>query len=301
MNDMSRNSLKDSSSKGPVLLITGMSGSGRSFALKTLENMGYETIDNLPLTFLEPVVSTYNKIFHPLAISIDVRTRDFSSDRFLKELAKLTHDPSINARLIFFDCDDEILARRYNESRHIHPLAQERPVIDGIHLERQLMATIKEHSHHVIDTSITSTFELMGHLRRLFLLKKGPGLSIFITSFSFRHGLPREADMVFDARLLKNPFYVEGLRSLSGRDKEVADFIQKDQVFLSFFHSLKSIVSSSLPCFEEQGRGYLTIAVGCTGGRHRSVYIATILAEWLQKTKNQVKLCHRDLKKGNKV
>lgn len=283
-------------SKSSVLLITGMSGSGRSFALKTLEDMGYETIDNLPLSFLEPVVSSCKKVSRPLAISIDVRTRDFSSYNFLKELEKLIQDPSLNTQLIFFDCDDEILARRYNESRHLHPLAHERPVMDGIHLERQLLSVIREHSDHVIDTSITSTFELMGHLRRLFWIKKGSGMSIFVTSFSFRHGLPREADMVFDARLLKNPFYVEGLRSLSGEDKEVADFIQQDIVFPSFIESAKSIVSLSLPCFEEQGRGYLTLAVGCTGGQHRSVYIASLLAEWLQTLRNQVKLRHRDLK-----
>lgn len=287
--------------KSSVLLITGMSGSGRSFALKTLEDMGYETIDNLPLPFLEPVVSTYNNASRPLAISIDVRTRDFSSDNFLKELEKLTRNTRLNTQVIFFDCDDEILARRYNESRHIHPLAQERPLLDGIHLERHLMSVIREYSDHIIDTSITSTVELMGHLRRLFLQKKGPGVSMFITSFSFRHGLPREADMVFDARLLKNPFYVESLRLLSGEDGEVAEFIQKDTVFPSFINAIKSIISSSLPCFEEQGRGYLTLAVGCTGGQHRSVYIAKILAEWLQTTKNQVKLRHRDLKRGTKT
>lgn len=284
------------SSKGPVLLITGMSGSGRTLALKTLENMGYETIDNLPLTFLQSVVSTYNNIFHPLAISIDVRTRDFSSNKFLEEVEKLTQDPSLNAQLIFFDCDDEILARRYNESRSLHPLAHERPVMDGIRLECQLMLAIKGHSHHVIDTSLTSTLELKGHMRRLFSLEKGSGLSVFVTSFSFRHGLPREADMVFDARLLKNPYYVEELRFLTGKDKEVADYIQQDNVFIPFLDSLKAAISLSLPCFEEQGRGYLTIGVGCTGGQHRSVYMATVLAEWLQETKNQVKLQHRDLK-----
>lgn len=283
-------------SKEPVLLITGMSGSGRSFALKTLEDMGYETIDNLPLTFLAPLVSTYNEVSRPLAIAIDVRTRDFSSDSFLKELEKLTQNSHLNTQLIFFDCDDEILTRRYNESRHLHPLAHERPVIDGIRLERHLISVIRDHADHVIDTSLTSTFDLRGHLRRLFLLKKGPEMSIFITSFSFRHGLPREADMVFDARLLTNPFYVEELRSLSGANKEVADYIEQDTVLPSFIHSVKSIISTSLPCFEEQGRGYLTIAVGCTGGQHRSVYIAKILTEWLQKTKNQVKLRHRDLK-----
>lgn len=286
------------SSKVPILLITGMSGSGRSFALKTLEDMGYETIDNLPLTFLEPVVSTSNKVSRPLAISIDVRTRDFSSDMFLKELEKLTQDTRLNTQVIFFDCDDEILARRYNATRHLHPLAQERPLLDGIRLERHLLSVIKEHSDHVIDTSITTTLELMGHLKRLFLVKKGRGMSIFITSFSFRYGLPREADMVFDARLLNNPFYIEELRSLSGEDKEVAEFIQKDKIFPTFINSIKSIVSSSLPCFEEQGRGYLTVAVGCTGGRHRSVYIAERLTEWLRTTKTQVKLRHRDLKKG---
>lgn len=282
--------------KAPVLLITGMSGSGRSLALKALEDMGYETIDNLPLSFLQSVVSTHNKDSHPLAIAIDVRTRDFSSDKFLKELAKLIQTPYLNAQMIFFDCDDEILARRYNESRRIHPLAQERPLIDGIRLERHLMLPVRDHAHHVIDTSLTSSLDLKGHLKRTFLLEKERKMSIFITSFSFRHGLPREADMVFDARLLKNPFYIEELRPLSGEDEEVAEFIQNDQVFSPFVKALKSIISSSLPCFEEQGRGYLTIAVGCTGGQHRSVYTAKILAEWLQKEKNQVKLRHRDFK-----
>jgi len=293
---MSYNFLQDS-----VLLITGMSGSGRSFALKTLEDMGYETIDNLPLTFLEPVVSSYNKESKPLAVSIDVRTRDFSSDKFLTELEKLINNKLLNTQLIFFDSDDEILARRYNESRRIHPLAHERPVIDGIRLERNLMSTIRERSDYVIDTSLTSTFELRGHLRRLFLLENGPVLSLFITSFSFRHGLPREADMVFDARLLQNPFYVDELRSLSGEDQKVDEFIQKDPIFPIFINSLKDIISTSLNCFKEQGRGYLTIAIGCTGGKHRSVYIAKTLTEWLQETKNHVKLRHRDLKKGNKI
>ena len=291
----------DNVSKVPILLITGMSGSGRSLALKALEDMGYETIDNLPLLFLLPVVSTYNRDSHPLAVAIDVRTRDFSSDNFLNEFEKLIQIPHLNTQMIFFDCDDEILARRYNESRRIHPMAHERPVIDGIRLERQLLSMVRDHADHVIDTSFTSTLDLKGHMKRTFLLKKERKMSIFITSFSFRHGLPREADMVFDARLLKNPFYSEELQLLSGEDEKVGEFIQKDQVFPSFMSSLKSIVSTSLPCFEEQGRGYLTIAVGCTGGQHRSVYIAKILAEWLKREENQVKLRHRDFKQRKKI
>jgi len=281
----------------PVLLITGMSGSGRSFALKTLEDMGYETIDNLPLYLLDSVVLAQRKVPRPIAISVDVRTRDFSSDHFLQELDNLTKDPSIKLQMIFFDCDDDVLARRYNESRRLHPLAHERRVIDGIRLERHLITPLLDHADLVIDTSILATSELRGQLRRFFLPKKAPSLSIFVTSFSFRHGLPREADMVFDTRALKNPFYVEDLKPLCGEDPEVAAYIEKDKKFPPFLKSLKSILSVSLPCFEEEGRGYLTIAVGCTGGQHRSVFVAKTLTEWLQEQKKHVKLRHRDIKK----
>ncbi len=280
-----------------VVLITGMSGSGRSFALKTLEDMGYETIDNLPLSLLGSVALANRNVQRPLGVSVDVRTRDFSTGPFLQELEKLTNDSQISTQLVFIDCDDDVIARRYNESRRLHPLAHERPVKDGIRLERNLIEPLRDVAHIVIDTSLLSTADLRGQLRGHFLPKKAPGLSIFVMSFSYRHGLPREADMVFDARLLKNPFYDEDLRPLSGEDSEVADFIKKDKVLPAYLKSIQSLVSTSLPCFEEEGRGYLTIAVGCTGGQHRSVYIAKTLSEWLQSTKNNVKLKHRDLKK----
>src|SRR3990167_8188524 len=136
----------------PVLLITGMSGSGRSFALKVLEDMGYETIDNLPLSFLKTVTSARQQTAQPLAISIDVRTRDFSLEQVLQEMDILTKDPKLNTQLIFFECDDEVLARRYNETRRLHPLSHERPVIDGIRHERQLISALKNHADKVIDT-----------------------------------------------------------------------------------------------------------------------------------------------------
>ncbi len=292
------NLMPNNPSKKAVILITGMSGSGRSFALKTLEDMGYETIDNLPLSFLEPVARTRHNDSPPLAICVDVRTQDFSSSHFLKEMEKLTKNSSLNTQLIFFDCDDEVLARRYNETRRLHPLAHERRLIDGIHLERHLISPLKEHADLIIDTSLLLISDLRGQLRGFFLPKKSPNLSIFITSFSFRHGLPREADMVFDARLLQNPFHVAELQSLSGEAPEVGRYIEKDKLFPSFIKSLKSILALSLPRFEEEGRGYLTIAVGCTGGQHRSVFIAKTLKEWLQMEKKKVKLKHRDLKKS---
>lgn len=287
-------------SKMPVLLITGMSGSGRTFSLKTLEDMGYETIDNLPLSFLGSVALAQQKDPLPLAVSVDVRTRDFSSSHFLQELKKLASNPTLDPQLIFFDCDDDVIARRYNETRRLHPLAHERRVIDGIRLERHLISPLREHADLIIDTSLLLPSDLRGQLRRFFLPEKVPRFSIFITSFSFRHGLPREADMIFDARLLKNPFYIEKLRPLSGEAPEVRQYIEKDELFSPFIESLKSILSISIPRFQEEGRNYLTIGIGCTGGQHRSVFITKILNEWLQKTKNQVKLRHRDLKKSQK-
>ena len=286
--------------KRPVVLITGMSGSGKTIALKTFEDMGYETIDNLPLTFLEVVARTPQLDPSPLAIAVDVRTRGFTAERFLQELQKLSQDPTLHTQFIFFDCEDEILVRRYNASRRLHPLAYERPVIDGMRVERHIMSPLQEYADMVVDTSHLSVVDLKGQLRRRFLPKKSPGLSIFVMSFSYRHGLPREADIVFDARVLKNPFYEEKLSLLSGEALEVAQYIEKDPIFPSFLDNLKNLLSLSLPRTEEEGRQYLTLAIGCTGGQHRSVFIAKTFAQWLQTEKKHVKLKHRDLKERKK-
>lgn len=282
--------------KKPVLLITGMSGSGRTFALKVLEDIGYETIDNLPLRFLEPVALSQQQNNSSLAISIDVRTRGFSADYFLQEYQKLVSRPFLETQLIFFDCDDDVIIRRYNETRRLHPLAHERPVSEGIRLERLLISPLKENADLIIDTSQTLPSDLRGQLHRFFLSEKAPHFSIFITSFSFRHGLPREADMIFDARLLQNPYYIEDLKPLSGEHPKVKEFIENDPLYPSFIEGLQSILSLSIPRFQGDGRNYLTIGIGCTGGQHRSVFIAKTLNEWLQKSKSQIKLKHRDLK-----
>ena len=275
-----------------------MSGSGRTVALKTLEDMGYETIDNLPLAFLEPVALAHHKVLQPLAVAVDVRTRDFSLNHFVQELNKLNKDPTIQAKLIFFDCDDDILARRYNASRRLHPLAHERPVLEGVRLERQLISSLREQADFVIDTSQLTTVECKSRLRTLFLPQTAPGLSVQIMSFSFRYGLPREADMIFDARPLKNPFYIDEMKALTGEDDAVSTYIKKDTAYFPFMQAIQSLMTTSLPRFEEEGRGYVTIGVGCTGGKHRSVFVAKALTNWLQETKKNVKLKHRDLKRG---
>lgn len=283
--------------KRSVVFITGMSGSGKSTALKTFEDMGYETIDNLPLTFLEPVTHAPDTFSHPLAIAVDVRTRGFSADHFLTTLQRLLQVPSLHIRFIFFECTEEILARRYNESRRLHPLAHERPVLDGLRLERHILAPLQDHADLVIDSSQLSVAHLKKLLRQHFLPQKAPRLSILVISFSYRHGLPREADIVIDARLLKNPFYEDSLSSLTGEDPEVKAYIEKDEALPPLMNALESLLQTSIPRFEEEGRTYLTVAVGCTGGQHRSVFIAKTIANWLQTEKKHVKLKHRDLKK----
>ncbi len=287
--------------KKTVFLMTGMSGSGRTIALKTLEDMGYETIDNLPLAFLEPVALAHHNVSQPLAVSVDVRTRDFSLTHFVQELEKLTQDPTIEAKLIFFECDDEVLARRYNASRRLHPLAHDRPVLEGIRLERHVMSPLREYADLVIDTSHWTVADAKGYLRKHFLPQTAPGLSVQIMSFSFQHGLPREADMVFDARLLRNPFYVEEMQHLTGEDPSVDAYVREDPVYGTFMEALRTLIAASLPRFEEEGRQYVTIAVGCTGGQHRSVCVVKALTNWLQKMKKHVKLKHRDLKKIKRI
>ena len=286
---------------GRVVVITGMSGAGKSLALKFLEDMGYEAVDNLPLTLLGPLLSappSGSARQRPIAIGIDIRTRDFGAATMLAELDRLTADRAVNLRLLFVDCDDEILARRYTETRRLHPLAVERPLADGIAHERQLIAPLKDRADLVLDTSNLRPAELKAALAGHFAMIRTAPLVLFVTSFSYRRGLPREADLVFDARFLSNPFYDTALRPLTGRDPRVAAFIDADPSFAPFWTSLTAMIGPMLPRFVAEGRNYLTIAIGCTGGRHRSVAVAEKLTGWLRQQGQKVDLRHRDLDEG---
>jgi len=284
-----------------VLLVTGMSGAGKTSALKALEDLGYEAVDNLPLSLLGNLVLPSQRTFdvhafrRPLAIGIDIRTRDFAAETFARELDRLRTVDEISVRVLFLDCDDDELARRYVETRHRHPLAIDRPLPDGIAHERQLLAATRECSDIVIDTSHLP----LGNLKRLleghFGLGDKPALSVFITSFAFRRGIPREADLVFDVRFLTNPHYDPALRPLTGRDAEVADFIAGDGDFAAFFGNLCRLLGPLLPRYAAEGKSYLTIAIGCTGGRHRSVFVAERLAKWLDGQGIGFHLSHREL------
>ena len=280
-------------SRGRLLVVTGMSGAGRSTALKALEDMGYEAVDNLPLSLLPNLLSAQAP--PPLAIGVDVRTRDFGVSALVATLDRLVAEHDLELKIVFLDCEDDRLVRRYTETRRRHPLAGDRPVIDGIKLERQRVWPLRDRADLVIDTTALSPGDLKRLLHGHFALDAAPGITIFVTSFSYRHGLPRDADLVLDVRFLRNPHYVAALRPLTGRDAAIGAFIEADRDFAPFFKHLCLWLAPLLPRYEQEGKSYFTIAIGCTGGRHRSVYIAERLAAWLSGQGRPVGVSHRDL------
>ena len=277
-----------------VLLVTGMSGAGRSTALKALEDIGYEAIDNLPLSLVPALIETAAADAPAIAVGADARTRGFGFDGMTLALEALSRRSSRELQLLFIDCDDERLERRYTETRRPHPLAGDRPVMDGIRLERRALTGLRERADFVIDTSLLTAADLKRLLRGQFALG-ALGLRIFVVSFAYRRGVPREADLVFDVRFLANPHYVPGLRALSGLDPRVAAHIERDPGLEPFLDGLWDWLSPLFGRYESEGKAYLTIAVGCTGGRHRSVYLAERLGKRIAAEGWRVEVGHRDL------
>jgi UPF0042 nucleotide-binding protein len=279
---------------GRLIVVTGLSGAGRTTALKILEDLGYEAVDNLPLMFLGGLAGDLAVAGRPLAIGVDSRTREFTAFALSDRLDRLKAELPFEARLVFLDCADETLRRRFTETRRRHPLALDRPVADGIRQERQLLAALRDRADLVIDTTEFAGGDLRRVLRGHFALNRRPGMAFSVLSFSYRQGLPREADLVFDVRFLKNPHYDPGLRALTGRDPAVGRFIEGDPAYAPFFAALTRLLLPLLPCFEREGKSYVTVAVGCTGGRHRSVFVAERLAAWLAAQDRMVGVRHRD-------
>ena len=280
-----------------VLLISGLAGAGRTTALRALEDLGYEAVDNLPLELLPHLVSgiASGDAKGPIAIGIDSRSRGFSAADFLARIESLRADPRFEIVLVFLDCGDDVLIRRFTETRRRHPLAPDRNAADGIARERTLMFAIRAVSDLVLDTSNRSMAELKRLMTERFALDRQPGLAVTVMSFSYRIGVPREADLVFDVRFLANPHYVDALEPLNGETAEVAAFIERDPALTGFMKSLDALIRPLLPSYEREGKSYLTIAVGCTGGKHRSVYVARKLADALRASGRPVALVHRDL------
>lgn len=280
-----------------VVLVTGMSGAGKTSALKALEDAGYEAVDNLPLSLLNSLIRPEDAIDRPIAVGIDSRTRDFATGPFLSAIDRLKAEPALSVNVLFVDCDDEVLRRRFTETRRRHPLAADRPVVDGIAAERSLIHVLRDRADLILDTSNLAQADLKRVVQAHFALDTKAGLAVSVISFAYRHGLPREADLVFDVRFLANPHYDPALEPLSGRDKPVGDYIRRDEGFTPFFDGLTAMLRALLPRFEREGKSYLTIAVGCTGGKHRSVFVAELLAAQLREAGYRVALIHRDIER----
>ncbi len=284
--------------KRRVLLVTGLSGAGLSTALRALEDSGYKAVDNLPLALAEPLLRQKEGKKQPVAIGVDCRAWDFAAGKLLSLLRRLQAKPGLEVKLIFMDCQDQVLQRRFTETRRVHPLAVDRPVSDGVSRERHLMKPLRKAADLVIDTSDLKAQDLRRVIAGRFQLEKSHGLFVFVTSFGFKNGLPREADLVFDVRFLDNPHWEPELRPLTGRDAPVMAHIRADVAYDVFFRKLTDLLAPLLPRYYHEGKSYLTIALGCTGGKHRSVFVAEQLFSWLDAQGYSVGIGHRDLQEA---
>ncbi|MEM8948437.1 MAG: RNase adapter RapZ [Pseudomonadota bacterium] len=282
-----------------IVLVTGMAGAGRTTALKALEDLGYEAVDNLPASLLTNLLRPVDNVQRHLAIGIDSRSRAFDPDELLKWLNADLDAPDADIRMLFLDCDDEVLARRFTETRRRHPLAPDRSVADGIARERSLMARLRAGADLVIDTSHLSPGELRQLTSGHFAIGGDDHLVISVVSFSYRKGLPREADLVFDVRFLTNPHYDTRLRPMTGVDLPVQNYIDADPKFRKLLQDLEDFLIPLLPAYQLEGKSYLTIAFGCTGGRHRSIATAEIFAERLRLAGWPAQIRHRDTPEVN--
>lgn len=282
-----------------ILLVTGLSGAGKSTALRTLEDIGWEVVDNLPLSLLEHLLSTplgkgSNRRRRPLAIGIDSRTRDFDARRVVGQIKTLSDDHEFPVETLFFDCAGSELLRRYSETRRRHPLAPDRPATDGIAAERELMEPIRRWADHVIDTTDTAPNALQQQIRQRFgSASDAPTLTVM--SFGFSRGLPRSADTVFDMRFLRNPYWIDSLRDLTGLDAEVGAYVASDEAYEGAVGRIEDLLLTLLPRYSEEGKSYVTVAFGCTGGRHRSVHVAERVAARLREAGFSPTVEHRDL------
>lgn len=293
-------------SPGRLVLVTGMSGAGRTSAMRALEDLGFEAVDNLPLKLLKKLVTGLDdKLDDPeetrLAVGIDIRGRDFDPDYFFQKLQEVSEVSTLDISTLFVDCDDVTLVQRYKESRRPHPLAPDRPIADGLKVERRLISDIRERADVVIDSGPLQPWQFKDRIRDIFGTKSD-GMSISLMSFAFKKGLPREADLVFDVRFLANPHYDPILRPLSGLDHEVGEVVANDPDFADFINRLQAILELTIPRYEKEGKSHLTIAIGCTGGRHRSVFITETLASWLSGLQTHtIHRHHRDLIKNQNL
>jgi UPF0042 nucleotide-binding protein len=282
-----------------LLLVTGLLGAGKTTVLRVLEDLGWEVIDNFPIRFLEGLIESPSRAEGdargPMAIGFDTRTRGFDPNRIIAQVKQLGTRGDIELTTLFLDCSGKELERRYNETRRPHPLTDGMPVASGIAAERELLAPLRRWADMIIDTSEFAVNELQQVIRERFVAESTQAMTVTVSSFGFSRGMPPAADLVFDMRFLDNPHWIAELRPLTGRDAAVGEHIRKDPAFTEAFERIRDLILLLLPRYQAQGKAYVHIAFGCTGGRHRSVFTAEQIAAALRTSGFSPTLLHRNL------
>jgi len=274
-----------------LIIITGASGAGRTTAINVFEDVGFETVDNIPISMIDSLVlsKTRNK---NLALGVDIRTREFSPENLRKLLSKYK---KIVVKIIFLDCDSNKLLKRFNETRRSHPLSGVKSLSEALAEEMEYLKPIKDFANIIIDTTDYSPTDLREKLLNNLSIAKIKKFSILIQSFSYKNGLPRNLDMIFDCRFLKNPYWISHLKKLDGRDKKVQDFLSSSREFKIFFSKVLSLINFLIPQVQKEGKSQFSIGFGCTGGQHRSVVFVNMLRNKLNSDGHNVLSNHRDL------
>ncbi len=277
-----------------IVLVTGPGGAGRSTAIHVLEDLDFEAIDNMPLS-LVPRVLDGPPLPRPLALGIDTRNREFSVSALLALIEQLASREDTGLSILYLDCRKDVLLRRYSETRRRHPMAPAESPETGIRRELELLVPIRERADTLVDTSDLNVHQLRGEIERWYAPKAGRHLALSLQSFSYKRGLPRSVDMVFDCRFLANPHWQPALRQMDGRDAQVVAHVRADPRFPGFFDRVLDLIRLLLPAFQDEGKAHLSVAFGCTGGQHRSVTLVETLAKALAQDGLQVSIRHREL------
>ncbi|MDP5306792.1 RNase adapter RapZ [Paracoccus spongiarum] len=279
-----------------LVLVTGPSGAGRSTAINVLEDLGFEAIDNLPLSLIPRLLDGPARPV-PLALGLDVRNRDFSASNVIELIDRLTRSPHFSPEVLFLDCNADMLVRRYNETRRRHPLSPDSSPLSGVTAEIDLLAPIRVRADVLVDTTDLSPHDLKAELTHWFAIRQDDRLSLSLHSFSYKRGVPRGVDLMFDCRCLANPHWDTGLRQLTGRDRAVQDYVCADPRYAEFFDRIRDLILFLLPAHLDEGKTHLAVGFGCTGGQHRSVTLVEKMAVALAEAGWPVSIRHRELER----
>jgi RNase adapter protein RapZ len=279
-----------------LVFVTGPSGAGRTTTIRVLEDLGYEGIDNIPLSLVPRLVEG-PPLGRPIALGLDVRNRDFNTTSLIELIDKLTRDPRVDLEVLYLDCAPSVLIQRFSETRRRHPLAPDETPAQGVEREIDLLAPIRVRADHLIDTTELTQHDLKADIARRFDPGTTGRLSVSVQSFSYKRGVPRGMDMIFDCRFLANPHWQAALRPLDGRDPKVESFVRADPRFAEFLQRVRELLLFLLPAHVDEGKAHLAIGFGCTGGQHRSVAMAEMVGSALAEAGWPVSKRHRELER----